>query len=475
MRPWISVPYKIGGGNLDTYLATSRTNLFARSYGTSVSVPSAVAMQVGPSTVEVDASHDAPLRVYVDKRPVHLSHIVLRGGGRLVASQADGESIVYVIWPDGTNVAVQESTGRFGVPDPLVSVGLAPDREGHVEGLLGNWGTSAAREFVGRNGRAYAHDSVTGRGSGARYIAPNDKVLYREFGASWRITQRESRFHYGPGKSTRSYTIPGFPHTPLQLSDLSPKRRAFGESVCQPEKITNQSLLDACVLDVGETDDPGFATFDRRAQNATGAGASLHPIRLGPGNAKPEVAYDPSSHDTYIAGVDDSGLSIDVCTVTAASPSCNGASGPDRLTGSLAISLGANPSFANPAIVVQPGGRVVVLGEINPSANSVRLDVAAALSPGARRPAAARLPPAEKGSRTAAWSPRPRTTATRHPVARVIFKSRAVLADHNRCGCAALCSRCCRWRCCRWAGHITSCSAWPTRRVTRSGWQSRLR
>ena len=54
------------------------------------------------------------------------------------------------------------------------------------------------------------------------------RIRYREFGASWRITQRQSLFVYPRGKSTRSFLVPGFPHKPLTLAGLRRTLRALG-------------------------------------------------------------------------------------------------------------------------------------------------------------------------------------------------------------------------------------------------------
>jgi hypothetical protein len=338
-------------------------------YGNNFSIVSAAAMRVGRSIVEVDAEKHGVLVVYVDKRRDHRSQLALRGGGRLIVQDSNGTTTVQVVWPDGSDVSISQRAGHFDLPDPLLQISLASDRKGRMAGLLGSWGASPAHEFAARNGRFIAPAQIAGRETAEGYVYPNFRVLYGRFGNSWRITQRNSLFVYARGKSTRSYLVPGFPHTPLQLSDLSAKQRALGRSVCDKEHITNAQLLNDCVLDVGETDETQFAGSDAQGQRVTGAGASLHPIELGIGDSHPVIAYDSASRETYIAWLDDSDLSVDLCAVTSAAPRCNAGHGPERLTDPDQPDLGGEPMYSHPAIVIQPDGSVVVLAEINPSSN----------------------------------------------------------------------------------------------------------
>jgi hypothetical protein len=336
-----------------------------------VAVNTAIAMRDGQTTVEVDLLGKSSLVVYVNKQRIHPEHVSLAGGGRLSANS----SLAMITWSDGTTATIYNGGAspnfmRTVAPALDIAIKLSHDREGHVEGLLGNWGGST--EFVGRTGQKFPESELIGA---AAVIVPTPqdfKALYDEFGASWRITQSESLFRYPPGKNTNSYTIKGFPKEHVTAATLPGAQKVAGQTACEGAGITNQALLDACTVDVGATGDPGFAGGDQKLQKTTKLpptpAPTLHPIDLGAGSAQPELAYDPQSRDTYVVWLDDGGDAVEVCTVTTASQRCNGGAGPYRLDDALASSSGAAPGYYSPQVVVQPGGTVVVLAEVDGAA-----------------------------------------------------------------------------------------------------------
>ena len=101
-----------------------------------------------------------------------------------------------VRWADGTYVEIPENIVGLSL---LVKV--APDRFGHLTGLLGDAGAPAATRFLGREGKPYAPTT----------LEQSEKNVYHPYGASWRISQRESLFTYPRHKNTHSYTILDFP------------------------------------------------------------------------------------------------------------------------------------------------------------------------------------------------------------------------------------------------------------------------
>jgi hypothetical protein len=355
----------------------------------------AVAMRVGSAIVEVDAAGKSALAVYVDRHPLNapadgVTRVRL-GGGRLIVSGASA----LVDWPDGSSVdvfnwladangqGVETPQGDKLVPALNLVIRLAPHRRRHVAGLLGNWGEPASREFVGRNGRAYPQSVITA--GDVDEATPGElRVIYHEFGAGWRITQRESLFRYPPHKNTNSYTIRGFPRRYLTVKSLPLQQQGAGWTVCKAAGITNAQVFDGCEFDVGATGDKGFAIGDHKLQTAAGLPVSstglpgrptgvpgppskLHAIDLGTGNdvTQPEVAYDPGSKDTYVAWVDSSDSSIDLCVVGAGASACNAGAGPYKLIDPLASSSGSTPLYSDSQIVIQPGGEVVVLAEVD--------------------------------------------------------------------------------------------------------------
>jgi hypothetical protein len=224
-----------------------------------VAFNTAVAMRVGAATVELVPNGPDGLVVYLDKRRTFEHRIALGSAGSLRLTTQDHAPLAEVSLADRSTVQVYNVFGALGI-----DISLAGVRAGHLTGLLGDWGGPAATEFVGRTGRRYAPSVITG--TSTRDV----RIRYHEFGASWRITQRQSLFFYPRGESTRSFLVPGFPRKPLTLAGLRQALRALGEKLCRAAGITRTQLLDACVLDVGATGHRAFATGDARVQRAIG-------------------------------------------------------------------------------------------------------------------------------------------------------------------------------------------------------------
>lgn len=349
-------------------------------------VDTAVAMRVGHAVVEVDRPvNDRGISVYVNHRPVHAKSIRLAGGGsvKLLALRNAGfggrEKFpgVKVTWHDGTYVEIPENYVGLSL---LVKV--APDRLGHLTGLLGDPGVPAATQFHGREGKSYAPAT----------LEQNEKVLYRSYGASWRISQRSSLFTYPRHKNTHSYTILDFPKKHFNEGGVPLAKALHAEALCRAAGITNLALLQACEYDVLVTGKPGYAAGDGLVQAVSEPGPtpvtgptttpapvgvaapppvgtpspSTPPpppaIDLGAGDEQPSVAYDPSSGDTYVAWEDPvSDGVIDLCVVPSAANTCNGGSGPYKLLDTLA---GNGAAFFAVKLLVAPGGTVVVLANI---------------------------------------------------------------------------------------------------------------
>lgn len=314
------------------------------------SVDTAIAMRVAGSIVEVDRplSFVAPLTILVNRRPTHARYLKLAGGGELervsleVGSTVgvDGSGIkapgVKVRWPDGTYVEVLKNA--LGIS---LLVKVAPDRSGHLTGLLGNAGVPAIDAFRGREGRTYSPSELEG----------DARSLDRRYGASWRISQRESLFTYARHRNTRSYTIANFPKHPFNEGDVPLAKALHAEALCREAGSTNLALLQDCEYDVLASGKPAYADSDALLQSDLEAGppaqqpstttlsvstpaippasagatpssppeASPQPgIDLGAGEAPPAVAYDPTSGDTYVVWEDPSSYHIvDLCVVPA--------------------------------------------------------------------------------------------------------------------------------------------------------------
>ncbi len=408
-----------------TLLKSTRDNLEVQAreqpFGSSqtVAVNTAFAMQVGAAVVEVDPTAGG-LAVLVDHHPLHGGHAKLSGGGSVSFAQASlptppgvnpatacnklsGQerercqqnvatlrkpmTVVDIVWKDGTKASVWNGLplltaldhALHGVAGVLsITVKVARSRLAHLTGVLGNADVPAKDEFRGRNGTHYDAVDILNGDSGTPAQA---KILYDEFGASWRVSQHQSLFTYAHGKSTRSYTIANFPDHAFNPVSQPAAKRTQAAAACQATGVSDAAVLHDCEYDVLATGNVGFAGAARQLQPvatsyptttppAKKPPPTLQAVDLGAGSAKPGVAYDATSGDTYVAWIDDSQTSIDLCTVTGSAASCNGGAGPDHLTDPLA----GDGRFFQVGVVVQPGGEVVVVAEIDGAAASAGFD-----------------------------------------------------------------------------------------------------
>jgi hypothetical protein len=116
--------------------------------------------------------------------------------------------------------------------------------------------------------------------------------LYRDFGESWRVTQAESLFDYGPGEDTNSFTDRSFPAAPCP--PIPDSKRLAAEQACQSAGITDKDLLDACIFDVGNTGDVRFV------DSHVGLGAPKSTLTVLADVAADQAATVPE--DTIISG-----------------------------------------------------------------------------------------------------------------------------------------------------------------------------
>ncbi|HMD52613.1 MAG TPA: hypothetical protein VKG62_07850, partial [Solirubrobacteraceae bacterium] len=351
----------------------ARLQPFNRSQ--TVTAASAVAIRVGRAIVEVDVGSGSNPLLYVNHRRTSANTLRLPGGASLQRGSVPYElgnpfkfPGVTVRWPDGTAIGVYSALGELSF-----WVEVAPDRVGHLTGLLGDAGVPAAQQFRGRDGTPYTYP---------RALQESGPLLYR-FGASWRIKQRESLFTYARGKSTRSYTILHFPKLPFDEGVVPLAKAVHAETLCREAGITNQEVLQSCEYDILVTGNQHYAAADGLAQSILDPGPSgapppttppappapsgppvPTPIDLGAGGNPPAVAYDPVSGDTYVAWLNAAKSGVEVCTVPSGSSVCNHGAGPYQLSNSLAATA-VNPLYENVRLVILPGGTVVAVAAVD--------------------------------------------------------------------------------------------------------------
>lgn len=103
-------------------------------------------------------------------------------------------------------------------------------------GLMGTPNHNPADDFVTRDGRVLQQP-----------LSWSD--VYRKFGDSWRISDAESLFTYGPGASTRSFSDANFPLKPMNTVDLPAGDRQSALNICVNAGV-HVDELQSCALDV---------------------------------------------------------------------------------------------------------------------------------------------------------------------------------------------------------------------------------
>jgi von Willebrand factor type D domain len=206
-----------------------------RPVGDSVSVNSAVAMQVAGDVVGIYI--EPSITLHVNGAAVDLAE----GGSRTLdhGGKISRRGHVYVVaWPDGSDVEINVNSSNLSV-----GARLAPELAGKVHGIAGNFNRNPDDDMTTRDGEVLPR-------------RPDRELLYDRFGNSWRIAQDESLFEYGEGESTATFTRRDFPLQKLSVDSLDPSATAEAEAACA--RVNHPRLYRDCVLDVALTGDTSF-------------------------------------------------------------------------------------------------------------------------------------------------------------------------------------------------------------------------
>jgi len=236
-----------------------------------VSLNTAVAMRLGSDRATLyvqnvpDSTTNTPLRV--NGQPTTLNNSLdLQGGGRI---EREGRSY-RITAPTGERVQVDVVDSR---DFPFLNIrvyAVNPPNTNLYSGIFGNFNGQADDDLQTRSGRRIPTRSTYGAvGDVLSNVLPGAipvreaetayfEQMYREFGDSWRISQTESLFDYGPGQSTATFTETGFPQTFLTLRSLAPAQLREAEAICNDEGV-DPLFLEGCVFDVAATEDRSFA------------------------------------------------------------------------------------------------------------------------------------------------------------------------------------------------------------------------
>src|SRR6185436_10537748 len=142
------------------------------------------------------------------------------------------------VWPDGTTLEIKDRGGRLDIT-LKARPGIA------LRGLLGDRNGKADDDFRLRDGTVLAK--------------PLDAQKWKDFAAAWRINAAESLFTYGPSQSTTTFTDLAFPGGPATSGQLAAGAYGAARATCLAAGVTDEALLEACIVDVGTTGDGSFA------------------------------------------------------------------------------------------------------------------------------------------------------------------------------------------------------------------------
>lgn len=280
---------------------------------TRVTVYTGVAAKVGPDRVAVYADR-SPL-LWINGNPTNLNGNGIIGlpGGGLVYRRAGATNYV-VSWPSGERMVLDVVFPSY----INVQILLPEGRRGQVHGLYGNFNGDRRDDFTMRD----------------RTQLPQPlsfAEMYGFFAESWRITQDESLFDYLPGETTDTFTIAGFPSTPAYVSMLPPAQRAAAAAACAGVGAGNPALLEACILDVANTEDTSFvAAATGVEQQAATVGQTSAPQELSKGAyfssfdeaigtewSQPRSATTPSGSRTFLGPFEDEAVTLTMSNLSA--------------------------------------------------------------------------------------------------------------------------------------------------------------
>ncbi|MGD0019700.1 MAG: RHS repeat-associated core domain-containing protein [Candidatus Limnocylindrales bacterium] len=258
--------FLIAGSPDKSVVVQARQEPFGSS--TLVTIGTAVAAWVAGDRVAVYASDNPPLTIN-GKADGRLDMSLRLPHGGIVERHG---SVVTITWPGGSRLDVTRVGSHLDfafTPDATTGPTL--------RGLLGSADGNPANDFTARNGTV---------------LDQNDPAfatkLYDPFGASWRITQSESLFDYGPGESTATFTKPDIPHGPATIDSLDAAGRTKAEALCRSLGVSGEPTLTNCILDVGITGDSSYAASAAAMQVSTAAAAAQLPGQ----GATPSSALD---------------------------------------------------------------------------------------------------------------------------------------------------------------------------------------
>jgi hypothetical protein len=190
------------------------------------SVNKAVAMRLGRTNAAVCVE---PTRLVVDGKQRDLADdtsFTLPSGVRVARSA----STYLFTRPSGESVRAEVNTSYINV-----SVDIGPAPQSKIYGLLGNANGDQGEDDLATRNRVVLKQPIT------------FEDLYHPYANSWRIAPNDSLLSKLCGDKDTARAIPA---TTFYANDLDPNARERARAICTEAGVRNESLLDACTIDV---------------------------------------------------------------------------------------------------------------------------------------------------------------------------------------------------------------------------------
>jgi hypothetical protein len=153
-----------------------------------------------------------------------------------------GSGLFSVLWVDGDRLDVQTHGGHLDYQVGVRSVWL-----NQIEGLCGNYVGIVQDEFKQRNGTLTP-------------FPPSTQQIYTDFGGSWRLVAGDpTLMFYTAGQGISSFDNSAFPSALVTSGSLTMAQFTAGQTACQNAGVVQPDLLDACIIDVGSTNNTALA------------------------------------------------------------------------------------------------------------------------------------------------------------------------------------------------------------------------
>src|SRR5215475_2584207 len=235
---------------------------------TCVALYSAVAARVGKYRVTYEPNisgvpDPSGLQLRVDGKLTQLGSagINLGSDGRIVKSPA-GQGSIEIDYSEGTQLVV---TPAYWADQQKWYLNVTVSGTTATEGIFGQLARGEVVILARGEVPSWLPALPDGTSLGPKPESTHERYLqlYGRFADAWRVTDRTSLFDYGPGTSTATFTLAGWPREnpescaiPRQPS-AKPVSVTVAQRACQG--IVDTNMKADCVFDVSVTGHTGFA------------------------------------------------------------------------------------------------------------------------------------------------------------------------------------------------------------------------